>query len=170
MTYRRRRPRLPAAERTALWARWTQGERPSDIATALGRAPRTVYARIRKAGGIPERPRQRAARAHSAAEREQISRGLAEGLGVRAIARALGRAPSTVSREIARNGGAVTYRAVRADQAAWRRAARPKPCKLGQQPRLRRLVAEKLEARWSPQQIAGWLQRTFPTEPALNAA
>jgi IS30 family transposase len=170
MTYRMRRPRLSAAERTELWVRWKQGERLSDIAAALGRAPATVYARIRKAGGIPERPRQRAARALSAAEREQISRGLAEGLGVRAIARALGRAPSTVSREIARNGGTEGYRAVRAEQAAWRRAARPKPYKLGQQPRLCRVVAEKLEARWSPQQIAGWLQRTFPAEPALQVS
>jgi IS30 family transposase len=151
MTCRMRLPRVSAAERAELWARWKQGERLRGIATALGRAPGTVYARIRKAGGIPERPRQRAARALSAAERELLSRGLAEGLGVRAIVRALGRAPSTVSREIARNGGAVAYRVVRDEQAAWRRAARPKPCKLGQQPRLCRLVAEKLEARWSPQ-------------------
>jgi IS30 family transposase len=91
-------------------------------------------------------------------------------LGVRAIARALRRAPSTVSREIARNGGAVSYRAVRAEQATWRRAARPTPYKLGQQPRLCRLVAERLEARGSPQRIAGGLQRTVPIEPALQAS
>jgi IS30 family transposase len=75
-----------------------------------------------------------------------------------------------VSREIRRNGGAVAYRAVQAEQAAWRRAARPKPCKLGQQPRLRRLEAAKLEARWSPQQNARRLQRTFPTEPPLQVS
>jgi IS30 family transposase len=147
MTYRKRRPRLSAAERTALWARWKQKERLSDIAAALGRAPGTVYARIQKAAGIPERPRHRAARALSAAEREQISRGRAEGPGVRAIARALERAPSTASREIARNGGALAYGLVCSNQAAQWRAARPKPCKLGQHPRLCRLVAERLEPR-----------------------
>ena len=170
MTYRARRPRRSAAERADLGTRWKQGERLSDIATALARSPGAIYSRIRHAGGIPERPRQRAARTLSAAERGQISRGLAEQLGVRAIARQLGRAASTVSREIMRNGGAAAYRAVQADQAAWRRAARPKPCKLTRQPRLCRLVAGKREARWSPQQLAGWLQRTFPSEPALQVS
>ena len=170
MTYRARRPRRSAAERADLWTRWKQGERLSDIATALARSPGAIYSRICHAGGIPDRPRQRAARTLSAAEREQISRGLAEQLGGRAIARQLGRAASTVSREIMRNGGAAAYRAVQADQAAWRRAARPKPCKLTRQPRLCRLVAGKREARWSPQQIAGWLQRTFPSEPALQVS
>ena len=106
----------------------------------------------------------------SAAKRELISLGLAEQMGIRAIARQLERAASTVIREISRNGGTAAYRAVRADQDASRRAARPKPCMLTQHPRLRRLVAGKLEARWSPQQLAGWLQRTFPTEPALQVS
>jgi IS30 family transposase len=167
MTYRRRRPRLSAAQRTVLWARWKRGARLSDIAAGLGRAPATAYARIRKAGGIPERPRQRAARALSAAEREQISRGLAEGLG------GAGDRPGAGARAVDGEPG---------DCAQWRdsavsggpgRAGRvapggvPQALKLKQQPRLCRLVAEKLEARRSPQQIAGWLQRTFPAEPAL---
>ena len=170
MTYRERRPRMSAAERADLWTRWKQGERLSDITMALARPPRTVYNHIQKTGGIPERPRQRAARALSVVEPELISRGLVEKLRVRVIAHQLGRAASTVSRNITRNGGEAAERAVRAVQAASRRAARPKPCKLTQHPRLRRLVAGKLEERWSPQQIAGGLPRTLPTEPTLQVS
>jgi IS30 family transposase len=140
-----RRPRLSAAERAKLWARWKQGERLSDIATALGRAPGTCKPEYGRPTGSRSAPPQRAAKA-------------------------LERAPSTVRRAIARNGGGVAYRAVCAERAAWRRAARPKPCKLGQQPRLRRLVAEKLEARWSPQQIRGWLPSSFPAALALQVS
>jgi IS30 family transposase len=78
------------------------------------------------------------------AEREEISRGLAAGDSCRMIARRLGRAPSTVSREVARNGGCRRYRAQVADAAADRRARRPKPAKLVLQPRLRAVVEDKL--------------------------
>ena len=90
------------------------------------------------------------------AEREEISRGIAAGESCRRIARRLGRAPSTVSRELASNGGRHRYRAQAADAAAFQRAQRPKATKLALEPRLRAVVEAELAARWSPQQIAGW--------------
>jgi IS30 family transposase len=97
-------------------------------------------------------------------EREEISRGLSIKRSLRAIARLLGRSPSTISREIRRNGGPVAYRATASDQAAWDRALRPKVCKLACHPDLRRTVSMKLRRNWSPEQIAGWLKRAFPGE------
>ena len=113
-------------------------------------------------GGIRPPPRRRSRLALTLAEREEISRGIACDLSLRAIATRLGRAPSTVSREVNRNGGLQHYRASRADQAAWDRAHRPKPCKLVSEPVLSRRVASKLRLHWSPEQIAGWLKRTYP--------
>jgi transposase, IS30 family len=104
------------------------------------------------------------------AEREEVSRGLAAGHSLRAIAMVLGRAPSTVSREVAVNGGPRRYRAARADRAAWTRAAGPKACKLATLPGLRDKVEEKLQRRWSPQQIAGWLKLTFPSSPEMRVS
>jgi IS30 family transposase len=95
-------------------------------------------------------------------EREEISRGIAGGFSLRAIASQLSRSPSTISREISRNGGLQHYRASQADNAAWDRAHRPKPCKLAGSPMLRRIVARKLRSHWSPEQIAGWLKRAYP--------
>ena len=112
----------------------------------------------------------RAAGRLTMAEREEVSRGLAAGHSLRAIAMVLGRAPSTVSREVAVNGGPRRYRAARADRAAWTRAARPKACKLATLPGLRDKVEEKLQRRWSPQQIAGWLKLTFPTSPEMRVS
>jgi IS30 family transposase len=121
-----------------------------------------------KHGGIAPATRRRAARSLSAADREEISRGLAREQSLREMAAALGRAPSTISREIRRHGGATKYRAATADAEAWRRARRPKLCRLAELPRLRRLVETKLHADWSPQQIAGWLMATFPDDPTLH--
>ncbi|WP_380099819.1 IS30 family transposase [Knoellia sp. GCM10027112] len=106
----------------------------------------------------------------SLAEREEISRGLAAGESIRAIAGALGRSPSTVSREVSRNGGVRLYRAARADQQAWARAARPKACKLAGHPVLRAIVEDKLQRRWSPQQIAGWLKLAYPRLPEMQVS
>jgi IS30 family transposase len=103
-------------------------------------------------------------------EREEISRGLAAGESLRVIAAGLGRAPSTVSREVAANGGRADYRAVTADRAAWARGCRPKPTKLGRRPGLRCMVEDKLELRWSPEQISGWLRRRFPTETVMHVS
>jgi transposase, IS30 family len=104
------------------------------------------------------------------AEREEISRGLAAGASIRAIAAAVGRAPSTVSREVKANGGVRRYRAARADQAAWARATRAKRCKLAGNSVLRDIVEEKLQQRWSPQQIAGWLKLTYPNTPEMQVS
>jgi len=103
-------------------------------------------------------------------EREEISRGLAAGRSMRAIAGGLHRSPSTVSREIARHGGRTGYRAAEADATAWHGARRPKRCRLARYPRLQRLVAEKLRLEWSPEQIAGWLARTFPQDETLRVS
>ena len=106
----------------------------------------------------------------SLAEREEISRGLAAGVSVRAIARSLGRAPSTVCREIAANGGPLRYRACDADKRAVRKLRRPKPAKLARCPRLREVVEAKLELRWSPQQIAAWLQVAYPDDLEMRVS
>jgi IS30 family transposase len=104
------------------------------------------------------------------AEREEISRCLVAGLSIRSIAGQLGRAPSTVSREIDRNGGQASYRATQADMEAWRRAHRPKRCKLAEQPALARIVTAKLQMQWSPEQIAGWLKHTYPGDQSHHVS
>src|SRR5215212_4957678 len=121
-------------------------------------------------GGVGPAPRRRGPLRLSLAEREEISRGLAAGLSLRAISAGLGRAPSTVSREVTRNGGRGRYRALSADQAAWARAARPKQTKLARWPGLRAMVEDKLKLRWSPEQIAGWLRRRFPTGTVMHVS
>jgi len=109
-------------------------------------------------------PRKRSRLALTLSEREEISRGIALQLSVRAIASQLERSPSTISREINRNGGIDVYRATQADHAAWHRAHRPKQCKLAGHLVLKRMVASKLKHHWSPKHIAGWLKRTYPFE------
>ncbi|MCA1835600.1 MAG: IS30 family transposase, partial [Actinobacteria bacterium] len=121
-------------------------------------------------GGVQPRPRHRAEYQLRLVEREEISRGLAAGLSVRRIAAGLGRCPSTVSREVARNGGRAGYRAAAAEEAATARACRPKPCKLATTPRLRAIVEDKLRDDWSPEQISRWLRRTFPDRPELQVS
>jgi IS30 family transposase len=127
-----------------------------------------VRAYLVRCGGIRPVPRRRRVGRLVLREREEISRGLAAGMSLRAIAVQLGRAPSTISREVAGNGGRRGYRALRADRAAWSRATRPKRCKLAVQPGLRDIVEDKLCRRWSPQQISGWLARTYPSEAAMQ--
>lgn len=153
--------RLSSEEVAAVWARWRGGASQRTIARGLRRPAGTIYHVLRTAGGIPPRPRRRAARALSLAERETIACGLAAGATFRALSRQLRRAPSTLSREVRRHGGRAGYRASRAEAAAWAAARRPQPCRLAQQPRLCRLVARRLTQRWSPEQIAGWLRRTY---------
>jgi len=103
-------------------------------------------------------------------EREEISRGTVAGHSIRSIATALGRSPSTVSRELQRNGGRQQYRASHAEKVAWDRACRPKRCKLVANRALARLVARKLEQLWSPDQIAGWLKRTYPNDESYQVS
>lgn len=169
----RRRKRFRAfseAEIALVWKRWREGARTAQIARELERsAPAVKYLVVRR-GGIAPQEQRRARWALSASDREEISRGIASGYSIRQIAAMIGRAPSTVSREIGRNGGRTHYRAAAADAEAWQRAKRPKTCRLALQPRLRRLVEIKLRADWSPQQIAGWLMETYPDDPALHVS
>jgi len=156
--------------RGEVWACWRRGDRLSDIAHSLGVRAGSVYAVLRARGGFAPAERRRAARALALGEREEISRSLSAGLSIRRIAACLGRAASTISREIARNGGAAAYRAAAAEARAWRVAARPKPCRLAEQPHLAALVATKLAQRWSPQQIARWLKQDHGTEAAMQVS
>nr|WP_234831576.1 helix-turn-helix domain-containing protein [Sphingobium yanoikuyae] len=137
----------------------------SSIGRRFDRASSSVFSVISPTGGIRPADRKRGSRALSLAEREEISRGLSVSEPLRAIARRLGRSPSTISREVRRNGGGARYRATASDQAAWDRALRPKPCKLACSPSLAQAVSVKLRRKWSPEQIAGWLRRSFPKEP-----
>ena len=162
--------KISAAESAEIWDRWQRGEALKLIGRAFGRYSSAIFAHLKPTGGIRPAPRRRAARMLSLAEREEISRGLARGASLRSIACSLGRAASTVSRELRRNGGAERYRATTADRRAWDRALRPKPCKLAMHKPLRRIVAGKLEQNWSPEQIAGWLKRTYPDDEAYRVS
>jgi IS30 family transposase len=164
------RPGLTDGQKTELWERWKKGESLSDIGCAIGKHAGSVFGVLRLGGGIYRPPRRRSERSLTIAEREEISRGIAAGYSMREIAQRIERAASTVSREIARNSGRRRYRATNADDAAWNRACRPKPCKLAQQHRLQRIVAKKLSLEWSPEQIAGWLKRTFPDNESLHVS
>ena len=164
------RPGLSEKQKTELWERWRKGESLSDIGQALGKHAGSVFGVLRSHGGVYRSPRCRAPQALTLAEREEISRGIAAEQSIRAVACSIGRATSTVSREINRNGGRSHYRAIDADDATWARAPRPKACKLARNRRLQRLVAGKLGLKWSPEQIAGWLKRTFPNDESLQVS
>ena len=161
--------RMSCSERSELWARWRRGESLREIAQGLRRASSVIYTVVAAEGGIRPRPRRRSRLALTATEREEISRQLACGHSLRAISRRLHRALSTLSREVARNGGRSIYRAAVADGHAWRRARRPQRC-LSTRPTLRRIVARKLAPQWSPQQISGWLRCTFPSDADMRVS
>ena len=162
--------KITTAESLEIWDRWQRGEALKLIGRAFGRYSSAIFAHLKPTGGIRPAPRRRAVRVLSLAEREEISRGLARGVSLRSIAADLGRAASTVGRELRRNGGNERYRAATADQQAWDRALRPKRCKLAMHEPLRRIVAGKLEQNWSPEQIAGWLKRTYPDDEAYRVS
>ena len=166
----RGRPGLSPEQKRELWSRWKAGESLSEIGRALGKQPGSIHGVVASNGGYVPAVRRRSARVLTISEREEISRGLAEGASLRRIAGRLQRAPSSISREVARHGGRHRYRAARAEERAWDRARRPKPCKLAAVPRLRELVAGKLAEEWSPEQISGWLARTYPGEQALQVS
>ena len=150
-----------AAEKTELWDRWQRGESLKAIGRAFGKPSSSIYFQLAPHGGIRPGLRRRSRLSLSLSEREEISRGIVAEQSIRSLASLLGRSPSTVSREVRRNGGYNQYRATLADQRAWARARRPKRCKLATQPRLRQVVAMKLGLNWSPEQIAGWLKRAY---------
>jgi IS30 family transposase len=166
----RRRIYYSASQRALIWDRWQKGETLHQIARSFDRFHSSIRNIVAETGRIRPAERRRSRWALSLTEREEISRGVVEGSSIRSIAASLDRAPSTISRELCRNGGRGGYRASRADQAAWDRAARPKACKLVQHPTLARIVASKLRRNWSPEQIAGWLKRTYPDDETYQVA
>jgi IS30 family transposase len=162
--------RLVLADEDEIWERLRAGYAAKPTARALGWSTSGVRGYLVRCGGIRPVPRRRSPRRLSLADREEISRGLAAGLSLRAIAAGLGRAPSTVSREVASHGGRGRYRAAPADRQAWARARRRKVCKLATHPELRDVVEERLKKKWSPQQIAGWLKETHPDDPEMQVS
>lgn len=167
---RRTRIRYTDSQKAVMWDRWQEGESLHQIARLFDRHHSSVRGILAETGGIRPPTRRRSPRALNLAEREDVSRALVAGHSIRSIAAAQGRAPSTISREIRRNGGAERYRASHADQAAWDRAHRPKACKLALHPKLAKRVADKLQQQWSPQQIAGWLMHTYPDDATCQVS
>ena len=163
MVYRTR-INYTAEQKAQIWDRWQRGESLNAIGRAFDRPSSSIFGQLAPTGGIRPPPRQRSKLALTLSEREEITRGIVAAHTLREIAITLNRSPSTISREIKRNGGYDHYRATQADQAAWDRGHRPKPCKLACHPRLKRMVATKLKHHWSPKQIAGWLKRTYPKD------
>mgnify|MGYP000350320167 CR=1 FL=1 len=159
-----------AAQKAELWDRWQKGEGLKSIGRAFGKGSSSIYSHLSPYGGIRPPPRRRCRRTLALSEREEISRGLVTEQSFCSIAASLGRSPSTVSREISRNGGQRRYRAAAADKRAWDEALRPKPCKLALHPCLRLAVERKLRHNWAPEQIAGWLKRTYPEDEAYHVS
>ena len=155
-------------ERHRCWQLWRQGLGYSDIAREIASKPGTVFGLIRLNGGFSPPQRERSSRHLSLSEREEISRGIAQGCSIRNIAYKLNRSPSTVSRELTRHGGASHYRATQADALAWNNALRPKACKLASKPELCEIITDKLQNKWPPQQISGWLYRRWHDNKAMH--
>ena len=166
----RRRIYYTETDKALMWDRWEEGESLNSIARLFDRHHSAIQGILSRTGGIRPPQRTRSQRALTLAEREEISRGVVGGQSLRSIAASLGRAPSTVCREINRNDGRRHYRANKAEQAAWDRAHRPKTCKLVQNRALARIVAKKLQLQWSPRQIAGWLKRTHPDDETYQVS
>jgi IS30 family transposase len=162
----KQRPRIyyTESQKALMWERWQKGDSLQQIAQLFDRNHSSVQGILVPTGGIRPAQRHRSRLALTLAEREEISRAVAADHSIRSIASLLGRAPSTISREIQRNGGQECYRASQSDQAAWDRAQRPKTCKLVKNRSLASVVAGKLQSQWSPEQIAGWLKRTYPDD------
>ncbi|HEH9431822.1 TPA: IS30-like element ISAhy3 family transposase [Aeromonas sobria] len=157
-----------AKEKAFVFDLWKRGSGFSDIAKILNSKPGTIFTMLRDTGGIKPTERRRAVAHLTLSEREEIRAGLSAKMSIRDIARALNRSPSTISREVQRNRGRRYYKAVDANNRANRMAKRPKACLLERNSRLRELVLEKLELKWSPEQISGWLKRTMPRQKAMQ--
>ena len=160
----RTRIKYTAKQKDEMWDRWQRGESIKSIGRVFDRPSSSIFGQLATSGGIRPPTKQRSKLALTLSEREEISRGIASDLSMRAIAFQLGRSPSTISREIKRNGSYDNYRAAQADQATWDRAHRQKLCKLACNRSLSRIVAAKLQLNWSPEQIAGWLKNEYPGE------
>lgn len=162
----KQRPRIyyTESQRALMWERWQKGDSLQQIAQLFDRYHSSIERILAESGGIRPPQRRRSRLALTLAEREEISRAVAAGQSIYSIAASLGRAPSTIYREIKRNGDQECYRASQADQVAWDRAHRPKTCKLVENRTLAHIVAGKLKMQWSPEQIAGWLKHTYPDD------
>lgn len=163
-------PGVTNRQKAELWRRRLKGESLTLISRAIGACRPSVFGILKAHGGFAPPIRRRSSRALTLAEREEISRGIAAGHSMREIARALQRSPSTISREIARNAGQGRYRATQADKATWERSRRPKLCRLAENGKLRRLVANKLALDWSPEQVSGWLRCAYPDDETLHVS
>jgi len=148
-----------AEQRAQIWDCWRRGDSITSIGRIFDRPSSSIFNLLERSGGIRPSERTRSSLSLTLDEREEISRGIVSGCSIRSIALSLNRSPSTVSREINRNGGMNAYRAVQADKAAWERSLRPKICKLANNRALAKVVESKLKRHWSPQQIAGWLRK-----------
>ena len=168
----KQRPRIHYTEsqKAPMWERWQKGESLQQIAQLFDRNHSSIQPILAATGGIRPAPRCRSRLALTLAEREEISRAVVAGHSIRSIAAQLGRGPSTISRELKRNGGQECYRASQADQSAWDRGRRPKTGKLAQNRALARIVAGKLQLQWSPEQVAGWLKRTYPDDTSRQVS
>jgi IS30 family transposase len=168
----KQRPRIYYSEiqKALMWERWREGDSLQQIAQLFDRNHSSVQRILAETGGIRPAQRRRSRLALTLAEREEISRGVVAGHSIRSMAKLLRRAPSTISRELKRNGGQECYRASQADQTAWDRAHRPKACKLAENRTLAHIVAGKLQWQWSPEQIAGWLKRTYPGDETFQVS
>lgn len=164
------RPGLSVGQKAELWTHWQLGQSLSEIGRALGKHAGSIHGVVSSNGGIVPSQRRRSRLGLTLAERESISRGLASRLSMRQIAKDLRRAPSTICREVSRNHGSLTYRAVDAETKAWARGRRPKACLLAIQPELCTVVAVKLRLDWSPEQISGWLKREYPDDPSMHVS
>ncbi|VWD64927.1 transposase [Burkholderia contaminans] len=166
----RRRIYYTETQKALMWERWRKGDTLHQIAQLFDRHHSSVQGILARPGGIQPAPRHRSKLALTLAEREEISRAVVAGQSIRSIAARLGRAPSTISREVRRNGGRQYYRASQADELAWDRARRPKTCKLVRNRILAQVVASKLRLQWSPEQIAGWLKHVYAVNKDYQGA
>jgi len=162
--------RLSPTQRTDVWNRWKSGQSLHEIGRAYRKPHSSIRCLLLPRGGIPPTARRRSRLALTRSEREDISRGIASGSSIRAIARHLDRAASTVGREVTRHGGRPAYRAHEADDQAWESALRPKQCLLSLHQRLREIVASKLILDWSPEQISGWLKTEYPDDERMRVS
>jgi IS30 family transposase len=166
----KRRVKLSAVQRIDMWGRWKAGQSLHAIGRVFGKDHVSIQFMLSQRGGIVPAARRRSALTLTLAEREDISRGIATGSSIRAIAKSLERAVSTVSREVARHGGRPQYRASEADHQAWESALRPKVCLLAIQVKLQTIVAGKLILDWSPEQISGWLKIQYPEDESMRVS
>jgi IS30 family transposase len=161
---------LSAIQKRDVWSRWKAGQTLHEIGRVYGKPHNSIRAVLLPRGGIPPVARRRSRLALTLAEREDISRGIASASSIREIACRLGRTASTVSREIARHGGRLAYRAHDADRQAWNAALRPKRCLLAVNRKLRDVVASKLILDWSPEQVAGLLKTQYPNNQNMRVS